>query len=84
MAMDFAAAKSAKERLEISAGLCRQRNLILAAIGWPKPPTLRGGAPMVLSGAANHNPLLDIEAEPVDAGPEPSEPSGPGSEPAPD
>lgn len=71
--LDFDSAKTARERLEVSAGLCRVRGLILAAIGWPKPPTLRGGAPMVLTGAANHNPLLDLDAEPIDAAP--SEPS---------
>lgn len=85
--IDFDAAKSPQERLNISAGLCRVRGLILTAIGWPKPPTLRSGIPSVLSGVANHNPMLDLEAEPVvdDPGaPAPSEASEPGSEPAPD
>lgn len=68
--LDFDAATSAKERLEISSGLIRVRLFILRCIGWPKEPTMRGGAmPTALSGVAHHNPLLDLDAEPIDAAP---------------
>ena len=59
--LDFDSAPDAQARMDLSAALCRIRNQILAMIGWPKPPTMKGSMPQVLAGLANHSPLSDLD-----------------------
>lgn len=64
----FDAAKTIEEKLKILDGLLRVRRMMLDVLGWPKPPTMRGGfMPQAVDGERNHDPMsdLDVSAVPI-------------------
>jgi len=81
--MDFDAATTAEARLKELDGLIRARRLVMDMIGWPKPPTIKGGRlPAGLDALRNHNPLGDVDVQDAVVLPEPVDPgSTPGTAP---
>lgn len=69
----FDLAKTTEEKLKILDGLLKLRRMIMEALGWPKPPTLRGGKlPQAMEGERNHELLADIDVAAIPV-PAPSE-----------